>query len=110
MQVTLFLVFEKALGARSKWADYIQAMSAQTLSPIYWPEEDRKLLENTQLLQSLEGYECAKLHGQDCDACMHCCNGACSSSSPWMIILHLQSVHNPNETCSQLQRVLPAGV
>lgn len=57
MQVTLFLVFEKALGTRSKWANYIQAMSAQTLSPIYWPEEDRKLLENTQLLQSLEGYE-----------------------------------------------------
>lgn len=57
IQIALFLLSERARGHNSPWSAYVQALPSHPPSPLLWPQDARKLLESTQLLQSLEGYE-----------------------------------------------------
>ena len=58
LQLVLVLIAERAAGSSSPWAGYIQSLPEAPPSPLFWGAAERRLLEATQLLQSLEGYEC----------------------------------------------------
>jgi hypothetical protein len=58
-QVALFLISERAEGGASPWAAYINTIPEQPPSPLFWGAAERELLAGTQLLQTLQSYECA---------------------------------------------------
>lgn len=57
--MALFLISERAAGSASPWAAYLQTLPGAPPSPLFWGAHERDLLAGTQLLQSLEAYECA---------------------------------------------------
>ena len=60
LQVALFLISERAAGSASPWAAYISTLPDQPPSPLFWGAAERELLAGTQLLQSLQSYECVQ--------------------------------------------------
>lgn len=59
LQVALFLISERAAGSASPWAAYINTLPERPPSPMFWGAAERELLAGTQLLQTLQSYECA---------------------------------------------------
>ena len=57
--MALFLISERAAGSTSAWSGYLQTLPDAPPSPLSWGAAERDLLAATQLLQSLQGYECA---------------------------------------------------
>ncbi|KAI9230137.1 MAG: hypothetical protein DHS80DRAFT_29083 [Piptocephalis tieghemiana] len=47
--LTLAVMFEKSRGESSPWAGYFQSLPPKTHLPVFWTEEERALLQGTEL-------------------------------------------------------------
>ncbi len=63
LQVAL-LILAARNGAASDFAPYVSSLPAQPQTPLFWSNEQLRMLQGTQLLDSLAGYRCVIRHTQ----------------------------------------------
>ncbi|KAF6258995.1 hypothetical protein COO60DRAFT_1060362 [Scenedesmus sp. NREL 46B-D3] len=82
LQLTLLLLAEKGQPG-SSLSQYISGLPSQPSSPLFWSDEDLQLLEGTQLLEFVLGY-----------------NSSLSSTSSWMRSSSHPTAHSSQQTAS----------
>ena len=51
------LLYEKSLGAESKFAEYVRCLPTTLTAPLFWTAEELSLIQGSQLFQNAAGYD-----------------------------------------------------